>query len=52
MPTRFPVAKGVVRLCGLVADLDPESGRCLSIERVNRLIDPQGGADNGSEGES
>ncbi|MEM1084596.1 MAG: TIGR00282 family metallophosphoesterase [Verrucomicrobiota bacterium] len=42
MPTRFPVAKGAVRLCGLVADLDPESGRCLTIERVNRLIDPEG----------
>ncbi|GAA5480517.1 2',3'-cyclic-nucleotide 2'-phosphodiesterase [Haloferula helveola] len=39
MPTRFPVAKGPVRLCGLVADLDPESGRCLRIERFSRRID-------------
>ncbi|MGB6221496.1 TIGR00282 family metallophosphoesterase [Haloferula sp.] len=52
MPTRFPVARGVVRLCGVVADLDPESGRCLSIERVNRLIEPQDGAEGGSEGVS
>lgn len=39
MPTRFPVAKGPVRLCGLLADLDPQSGRCLSIERFNRRLD-------------
>lgn len=38
MPTRFPVAKGPVRLCGLLADLDPQSGRCLSIERFNRRL--------------
>lgn len=38
MPTRFPVAKGPVRLCGLVADLDPENGRCLAISRFNRLL--------------
>ncbi|MGE9270891.1 MAG: TIGR00282 family metallophosphoesterase [Verrucomicrobiales bacterium] len=40
MPTRFPVAKGVVRLCGVIADLDPLSGRCLQIERLNRRIEP------------
>lgn len=38
MPTRFPVAKGPVRLCGVVADLDPATGKCLKIERLNRLI--------------
>lgn len=38
MPTRFPIAKGPVRLCGLIADLDPETGRCVHIERVNRLL--------------
>jgi metallophosphoesterase (TIGR00282 family) len=52
MPTRFPVAKGDVRLCGLVADLDPETGHCLSIERVNRLIEAHDGGDGGSEGDS
>lgn len=39
MPTRFPVAKGPVRLCGVLADLDPESGRCLRIERFSRRIE-------------
>lgn len=52
MPTRFPVAKGPVRLCGVVADIDPESGRCLSIERVNRLIDPLEGGDGSSEAQT
>lgn len=39
MPTRFPIAKGPVLLCGLWAELDPESGRCLRIERLQRRID-------------
>ncbi|MCH7227899.1 TIGR00282 family metallophosphoesterase [Verrucomicrobiaceae bacterium E54] len=39
MPTRFPVAKGAVRLCGVIGDLDPASGRCLSIERFSRRIE-------------
>lgn len=38
MPTRFPIASGPVRLCGLVAQIDPVSGRCLAIERFNRLL--------------
>jgi len=41
MPTRFPIAKGPVRLCGVIADLDPETGHCLHIERVNRLLEPK-----------
>lgn len=45
MPTRFPIAKGPVRLCGVVADLDPGSGRCLSIERLSRRIDDSAAAD-------
>jgi calcineurin-like phosphoesterase len=44
MPTRFPVAKGEVRLCGLVAELDPATGRCHSIQRFSRL-DPDEGSD-------
>lgn len=48
MPTRFPIAKGPVRLCGLIADLDPETGRCLHIERVNRLL---GGESDESKGD-
>ena len=38
LPTRFPVAKGPVRLCGAIVDVDPETGRCLEIRRVSRLI--------------
>mgnify|MGYP006204999709 CR=1 FL=1 len=38
-PQRFPVAKGPVRLCGVVVDVDPASGRCLGIERFQKLID-------------
>ena len=40
MPTRFPIAKGAVRLCGVIGDLDPATGRCLSIQRFSRRIDP------------
>jgi 2',3'-cyclic-nucleotide 2'-phosphodiesterase len=39
LPTRFPVAKGNVRLCGVIADLDPETGRCLAVHRVSDLIE-------------
>jgi hypothetical protein len=38
MPTRFPIATGPVRLCGLVAEIAPASGRCLGIARFNRLL--------------
>lgn len=40
LPTRFPVAKGPVRLCGVVIDIDPETGRATAIERLSEL---QGG---------
>lgn len=39
LPTRFPVAKGAVRLCGVIADLDPGSGRCLAVRPVSDLIE-------------
>jgi len=38
MPTRFPVAKGPVRLCGVIVDVDAESGRCLEIRRLSLLL--------------
>jgi metallophosphoesterase (TIGR00282 family) len=38
MPTRFPVAKGPVRLCGVIVDVDTESGTCLAIKRVSLLL--------------
>jgi 2',3'-cyclic-nucleotide 2'-phosphodiesterase len=33
MPTRFPVAKGRVRLCGVIIEADISDGRCLDISR-------------------
>ena len=45
MPTRFPIAPGPVRLCGVVAEVDTESGRCVAIERFNRLIAPKEAAE-------
>lgn len=38
MPTRFPVAEGAVRLCGVIVDVDAQSGRCLEIRRVSELF--------------
>lgn len=38
MPTRFPIAKGDVRLCGAIMDVDVETGACLEIRRLSRLI--------------
>jgi metallophosphoesterase (TIGR00282 family) len=38
LPTRFPIANGPVRMCGLVAEIDPASGRCSEIVRFNRLL--------------
>ena len=39
MPTRFPVAKGQVRLCGVIVDVDEETGKALAVERYNELLD-------------
>jgi 2',3'-cyclic-nucleotide 2'-phosphodiesterase len=39
LPTRFPIAKGAVRLCGAIIDLDPETGKCVAIKRYNRLLE-------------
>lgn len=40
LPTRFPVAKGPVRLCGMIVDIDPDSGLATHVERYNRLLSP------------
>lgn len=40
LPTRFPVAKGPVRLCGMIVDIDPETGRAKHVERYNQLLSP------------
>lgn len=42
MPTRFPVATGAVRLCGAIIDIDTQTGHCLAIKRVSKLIDESG----------
>lgn len=38
MPTRFPVAKGQVRLCGMIVDVDEETGKAIAVERYNELL--------------
>ena len=40
LPTRFPVARGPVRLCGMIVDIDPESGKATHVERFNQLLSP------------
>jgi len=39
MPTRFPVAKGAVAACGVVVDVDPETGRALEVRRFRERIE-------------
>jgi 2',3'-cyclic-nucleotide 2'-phosphodiesterase len=34
MPQAFDVATGDVRMCGVIAEIDPEIGRALSVERL------------------
>ena len=38
MPTRFPIAKGPVRLCGVIVDVDTETGTCLAIRRLSMMV--------------
>ena len=38
MPTRFPVAKGSVKLCGVIITADTSSGKCVGIERFAEVI--------------
>lgn len=38
LPAPFPVAKGEVRLCGAVVQIDATTGRAIAIERVNEVI--------------
>ena len=38
MPTRFPIAKGPVRLCGAIMEVDMETGACLTIQRLSLLL--------------
>ncbi len=38
LPTRFPIAKGPVRLCGVIADIDTETGKCTAFKRYTRMM--------------
>src|SRR3954464_10248722 len=38
LPVLFPVAKGDVRLCGVVVGVDEIPGRAVSIGRINELV--------------
>ncbi len=38
LPTRFPIAKGPVRLCGVIVDVEGNSGRCVAIRRYDRML--------------
>src|SRR6202007_979057 len=40
MPVNFPVAKGEVKLHGLIVDIDEESGRAMSVQRVAETYRP------------
>ncbi len=42
MPTRFPVAKGAVRLCGVIVDVDVDSGACQAIRRLSLMVPDRG----------
>jgi metallophosphoesterase (TIGR00282 family) len=38
LPALFPVARGDVRLCGVIVSIDEATGRAVQITRVNELI--------------
>ncbi len=38
MPVKFDVAKGDVILAGVIVDIDPVTGRAISIERLRKII--------------
>ena len=40
MPSRFEVPKGDVVVCAVIVDIDPISGRALSIERFQKVTTP------------
>ncbi len=39
LPIGFPVARGPVRLCGAIVDIDESTGKACRIERFTRLLD-------------
>lgn len=43
MPTRFPVAKGQVKLCGVIIEADCTTGECNHIERFSKIAATRAG---------
>lgn len=41
MPTRFPIAQGPVKLCGVIIEADIATGRCLEIRRFAKTYGDQ-----------
>jgi len=39
MPTRFPIAKGAVKMCGVIVEADSTTGTCLEIERFSLTVE-------------
>jgi metallophosphoesterase (TIGR00282 family) len=39
MPTRFDLAKGIPTLCGALIEIDTDTGKAVSIERISRSLD-------------
>jgi metallophosphoesterase (TIGR00282 family) len=35
LPTRFPIAKGPVRICGVIVEVNTENGACVDIRRLS-----------------
>jgi hypothetical protein len=55
MPHSFEVATGDVRMCGALAEIDPETGRAISMERIEvrgENADQAYDADDKAEGKS
>ncbi len=38
LPIGFPVARGPVRLCGVIIDIDESTGRALAVERITQIV--------------
>jgi len=38
MPTRFHLARGIPTLCGVLVEIDTDSGKAVSIERITRSL--------------
>ena len=40
LPTRFPVAKGPVRICGVIVEVDEGTGQAVEVKRIDELHTP------------